>query len=315
VSAALVGQPIARLDGPAKVTGSARYAAEFNQSGQAYAVVVGSTIGRGRITGIDADTVTGLPGVIAVISHLNAPRLDYGPHKGPIDPAVGERLHVLQDDQVHFYGQPVAVVVAEALDDAERAAAALHVSYSASEPVVDPNDPRARSIIPGSTARPGSRIQADKARGDADGAWASAPVKIDATYSIARENHNPMEPHATVAVWNGGRLTLWSKTQFVVNEQAEIAAIFGISAGTRTGHLPVHRRSLRHESENLAACHAGSHRRANGSTAGQAGAEPPADVPHDRPPAPDRPACGSRRDPGWQAHERDSRGHGRDQPL
>jgi xanthine dehydrogenase YagR molybdenum-binding subunit len=228
VSAALVGQPIARLDGPAKVTGSARYAAEFNQPGQAYAVVVGSTIGRGRITGIDADTVTGLPGVIAVISHLNAPRLDYGPHKGPIDPAVGERLHVLQDDQVHFYGQPVAVVVAEALDDAERAAAALRVSYSASEPVVDLNDPRAQSIIPGSTARPSSRILADKARGDADGAWATAPVKIDATYSIARENHNPMEPHATVAVWNGGRLTLWSKSQFVVNEQAEIAAIFAI---------------------------------------------------------------------------------------
>ena len=74
------------------------------------------------------------------------------------------------------------------------------------------------------------RGSADSARGDADAALAAAPVTIDATYDIARENHNPMEPHATVAAWDGDRLTLWSKSQFVVNEQAEIAAVFGIAA-------------------------------------------------------------------------------------
>jgi xanthine dehydrogenase YagR molybdenum-binding subunit len=224
----VIGQPLARVDGRAKVTGGARYAAEFNQKGQAYAVIVGATVGLGRITGIDLAAVSRLPGVIAVIDHRNAPRLAYGEHKGPVDPAIGERLHVLQDDRVRFYGQPVALIVADTLDQAERAAAALPITYAAVRPVVDPSDPKAHAIVP--EARPTSRMQADKSRGDADGALARAPVKVDATYDIARENHNPMEPHATIAAWNADKLTLWSKSQFVVNEQAEIAAIFGIPA-------------------------------------------------------------------------------------
>jgi xanthine dehydrogenase YagR molybdenum-binding subunit len=224
----VIGRPLARVDGRAKVTGGARYAAEFNQKEQAYAVIVGATVGLGRITGIDLAAVSRLPGVIAVIDHRNAPRLAYGEHKGPVDPAIGERLHVLQDDRVRFYGQPVALIVADTLDQAERAAAALHITYAAVRPVVGPSHPKAHAIVP--EARPTSRMQADKSRGDADGALARAPVKVDATYDIARENHNPMEPHATIAAWNGDKLTLWSKSQFVVNEQAEIAAIFGIPA-------------------------------------------------------------------------------------
>ena len=228
MNAPVIGKPLARVDGRAKVTGAALYAAEFNQPGQAYAVIVGSTVGRGRVTRIGNAGVLGLPGVIAVISHLNAPRLAYGPHKGPIDPAVGERLHVLQDDQVRFHGQPVAVVVANTLDQAEHAALALRIEYAAERPVVDARDSKAEPIIPEAAARPGSRVRADTARGDADSALVDAPIKIDAIYDIARENHNPMEPHATVAAWTGDRLTLWSKSQFVVNEQAEIAAIFGL---------------------------------------------------------------------------------------
>ena len=218
----VIGQPLARIDGRDKVMGRARYAAEFSQSGQAYAVVLDATVGLGRITGIDQASVAGMPGLVAVISHLNAPRLAYEPHKGVIDPAAGERLHVLQDDQVRFYGQPVAVIVADTLDHAERAAAALRITYAASRPMVDPSDPKAQAIVPEDAA--------DKSRGDADGAFARAAVKIDARYEMARENHNPMEPHATVAAWNGDRLTLWSKSQFVVNEQGEIAAVFGIPA-------------------------------------------------------------------------------------
>ena len=224
---AFIGQPLPRVDGRAKVTGEARYAVEFNQPNQAYAVIVSSSIGLGRITAIDAEPVTGMPGVLAVISHLNAPRLDYKPHRGGIDPAAGERLHVLQDDQVRFFGQPVALVVAETLDQAERAAAALGIGYAAEAVVVDPRDPKAEPIIPEAGKRPG-RTQADRGRGDADAALAAAPVKIDVAYDIARETHNPMEPHATVAAWEGDRLTLWSKSQFVINEQAEIAAVFGL---------------------------------------------------------------------------------------
>jgi xanthine dehydrogenase YagR molybdenum-binding subunit len=222
-----VGQPLARVDGRLKVTGAARYAAEFNQPNQAYAVIVGATVGLGRVTGIDVEAVSHLPGLLAVISHLNAPRLTYQEHKGPIDPDFGERLHVFQDDQVRFHGQPVALVVADTLDRAERAAAALVVRYSARTPIVDARDPRAEAVIPEAGRHPG-RSQADRERGDADAALIEAPVKVDVTYDMARENHTPMEPHATIAAWKGDRLTLWSKSQFVVNEQAEIAAVFGM---------------------------------------------------------------------------------------
>jgi xanthine dehydrogenase YagR molybdenum-binding subunit len=169
-----------------------------------------------------------MPGVIAVISHLNAPRLAYRPHKGGIDPAVGERLHVLQDNQVRFHGEPVAVVVADTLDQAERAATALRVTYAAERPVVDPSDPKSQPIVPEAALRPEAFVHADTSRGEADRVLAGAAIKVDATYDIARENHNPMEPHATVAMWKGDRLTLWSKSQYVVNERAEIAAVFGL---------------------------------------------------------------------------------------
>jgi xanthine dehydrogenase YagR molybdenum-binding subunit len=224
MTTASIGRPVPRVDGRAKVTGAAHYAADFNHRDQLYAVVVSATVGLGRITAIDSGNVSGMPGVVAVISHLNAPRLAYGPHKGSIDPQVGERLHVLQDDRVRFYGQPVAIVVAETLDGAERAAAALRVKYAAEEPVTDLADSRARSVTPDARGR----VEANKSRGDASAALAQAAVKIDVTFDIARQNHNPMEPHATSAAWNGNRLTVWSKSQFVVNEQAELASIFGL---------------------------------------------------------------------------------------
>jgi xanthine dehydrogenase YagR molybdenum-binding subunit len=219
----VIGRPLTRVDGRAKVTGAAHYAADFNQHAQLYAVIVGATTGLGRVTAFDEAAVRTIPGVVEVISHLNAPRLAYAPHKSFIDPAVGERLHVLQDDQVRFYGQPVAIVVADTLDHAERAANALRISYAAERPVVDANDPAAQTVEPS-----GSGAHGNTSRGDANRALADAPVKVDATYDMARENHNPMEPHAVVAAWNNDRLTLWSKSQFVVNEQAEIAAIFGL---------------------------------------------------------------------------------------
>lgn len=228
MSMTAIGKALPRVDGRAKVTGTARYAAEFNMKNQVYAVIVNSTVGLGRIAAIDAAPVSRMTGVMAVISHLNAPRLAYGAHKGSIDPVVGERLHVLQDDRIHFHGQPVAIVVAETLDQAERAAAALDITYEAAVPVVDRSDPKAKAAVPEAGTAPDARIPANTARGDADGALANAAVKIDTTYAMARENHNPMEPHATIAVWEGDRLTLWSKSQYVVNEQKEIAAIFGL---------------------------------------------------------------------------------------
>src|SRR5687767_5348197 len=103
-----IGRPLIRVDGRAKVTGAARYAADFNQTDQLYAVIVSATVGLGRVTDVASAEVERMPGVIAVITHRNAQKLPYLPHKAGIDPAVGERLHVLQDDYVSFYGQPVA---------------------------------------------------------------------------------------------------------------------------------------------------------------------------------------------------------------
>jgi xanthine dehydrogenase YagR molybdenum-binding subunit len=220
----LIGKEEKRVDGRAKVTGRARYAADFNQPEQAYAVIVGATIGLGRVASLDAQAVLDLPGILAVISHLNAPRLAYAPHKTFIDPAAGERIHILQDDQVHFHGQPIAVVVADTLDQAERGALALRVAYDAQTPVVDPHDPKAEAIVPEAM---GPAV-ADRARGDVNAALPADAVSIDAQYDTARENHTPIELHATVAHWQGDMLTLWSKSQFVMNERAEIAAIFGL---------------------------------------------------------------------------------------
>ena len=98
----LIGRRLQRVDGRAKVTGAARYAAEFNQPHQAHAVIVSSAIGFGRVVRVDAEPILRLPGVLAVISHRNAPRLPYRPHKSLVDPEIGERLHVLQTDEVQF---------------------------------------------------------------------------------------------------------------------------------------------------------------------------------------------------------------------
>lgn len=220
----LIGAPLPRIDGRAKVTGAARYAADFNQKEQVYAIIVGATSGLGRIAAIDPSAAERIPGVVAVITHLNAPKLAYNSNKGFIDPAVGERLHVLQDDQIRFFGQPIAVIVAATLDVAERAANEVRVRYTRQKPLIDLNDPKAKPVAPD----PRGRVHADSLRGNPEPALLGAPVKVDERYDTARENHNPMEPHATVAAWNGDKLTLWSKSQFVVNEQAEIAAIFGI---------------------------------------------------------------------------------------
>jgi xanthine dehydrogenase YagR molybdenum-binding subunit len=228
MSGPVIGTPLARVEGRRKVTGAARYAAEFNQVNQVYAVMVPSSAGLGRITAIDARAAEQLPGVVAILTHHNAPRLPYGEHRGFVDPAAGERLHVLQDDHVRFFGQPVAVAIATTLDAAEHAAAAVQVEYAAETPVTRMDAPGTMAIVPEAARKGSGRILADSSRGDPAMAEAADTIRVEATYVIAREHHNPMEPHATVAAWDGDHLTLWSKSQFVINEAAEIAAIFGL---------------------------------------------------------------------------------------
>jgi xanthine dehydrogenase YagR molybdenum-binding subunit len=213
MTAAYIGKPLPRVDGRLTVTGAATYAADADVPGLAYAVQVVSTIAHGRITALDASEAEAAPGVLAVLTHQNAPTLPYLAHRGVIDPAVGERLHVLQDDQVHFNGQPVAVVVAETLEQAEHAASLVRLTYAEEPADLDLAALLDRAVPPG-TGRPGGlHYPADYERGDPDGALAAADVRVDHDYWIARENHNPMGPHATIARWDGERLTLWDKNQ------------------------------------------------------------------------------------------------------
>ena len=224
-----VGAPLARVDGPLKVTGGARYAAEFHPAGLAYAATHDSTVPAGRITAIDTADAERAPGVLLVLTHLNADRLPYqAPAERPaVDPVSGEQLRVLQDGQIWFSGQPVALVVAATQAKALYAASLIRVRYA-------PDLDRRVRFDP-ARAVPTSEVAAKKGRGpetkqgDADAAFAAAPVRVDATYAQAREQHNAMEPHATVAAWTGERLTLWSKTQWVGNERDEVARRFGIA--------------------------------------------------------------------------------------
>ncbi len=225
-----VGTPLPRVDGHLKVTGGARYAAEFHPDGLAYAATHDSTVPAGQIVAIDTAAAEHVPGVLLVLTHLNADRLPYqAPAERPaVDPVAGEQLRVLQDAEVRFSGQPVALVVAATQATALYAASLVRVTYA-------PGATRRLRFAP-ELAVPTSEAAAKKGRGpetkqgDPDAAFAVAPVRVEGFYLQAREQHNAMEPHATVAQWQGDRLTLWSKTQWVGNERDEVARRFGISS-------------------------------------------------------------------------------------
>ena len=227
MTTAFIGQPVSRVDGRQKVTGAATYAAEFDQPGQAYGVIVRSTVANGRIASMESTAAQRASGVLAVLTHRNAPRLVYRPHKGLPDPATGERLHVLQDDRVNHQGQPIALVIAETLEQANHAATLVRVTYADEAGITDisrvvPIEPTQQKTDQGETRPPQTR------RGDPERALTTAEVKVEHTYVIPRENHNPIEMHATIAAWDGDRLTLWDKTQWVHNTADEIAAVFSI---------------------------------------------------------------------------------------
>jgi len=224
---AYVGQPISRVDGPAKVSGQAIYAAEFRLKGLAHAAIVGSTRPHGWITGIETSLASRMPGVIALITHDNAMRLPYRKlQQAPVvDPQSGEQLHVLQGPEVLFCGQPIALVIAESQEQARSAAKAVIVNYAPG--------PAQTAMDAGHAVKPAEAVEksgrpGDTRRGDPEAAFAGAVVKIDARYSHEREYHNPMEPHATIAQWDGDRLTLYDKSQWVDNVRMEIAHVFGM---------------------------------------------------------------------------------------
>ncbi len=211
---AAVGASVARVDARLRVTGKAKYAGDNNPDGVVHAVIVDSSVGRGRITAIDAGPALAQPGVLTVISHLNAPRLPPVESNGY---PPGKPLRAFQDDQVRFFGQPVAVVVATTLEVAQHAASLVQVTYHAERPSTD------------MSAAPPADDPETYARGDADQALRSADVQLDLAYRMARQHHNAMEPAGIVARWDGDKLTIWEKTQAVQYSGFSMAAEFGIS--------------------------------------------------------------------------------------
>ena len=197
-----VGAPMDRVDGRLKVTGTARYAAEFPMSNIAHAVIVTSTVPVGRVSAIDTRAAEAVPGVIRVITHLNAPRL---PMK-KVGMFVTNALSLMQDDRVRYNGQPIALVIADTLERATDAASLVKVRYGGTRtPTLDMHANKGTGYAP----PPGFGGQPDSKRGNVQAGLAQADVKVDAQYTTPIENHNPMEPHATIAAWEGDRLTVW----------------------------------------------------------------------------------------------------------
>ena len=219
-----VGTPIDRVDAIAKVTGGAGYAADTPVAGVAHAVVVGSTVARGRLRGLDSYEARRMPGVLAVLAPGSAPRLPAAEHN-PKNP--GDRvLQLLQDDKIWYADQPIAVVVAETLEHAQHAAARITATYDASAPVAEIEAALGDAYDPGKMGPSG---EAQSSRGDLDAGLVAARTKITQTYTTPVENHNPMEPHATIAVWQGDtRLTLYDATQGIFGVRNKIARTFGL---------------------------------------------------------------------------------------
>ncbi len=218
---AFIGQGLDRVDGRLKVTGGAQYAAEFRVPDLVHAVLVQSTIGAGAITGFSLAAAQSMPGVLTIITPENALKLHA---ESNLPQAI--RAPLLQDMDVHYNGQHVAVVVAEALEQADAAAARVRVQYRRDEPITSMDAVLDQAYLPKSF-RNGER-PADSRRGDPDGAFTAAQVKLDAVYVTPIEHHNPMEPHATIARWDGNQLTVWTATQGISGTQQSLAALFGI---------------------------------------------------------------------------------------
>jgi xanthine dehydrogenase YagR molybdenum-binding subunit len=220
----VVTQPIDRTDGPLKVTGQARYAAEFQLPRLGHAVIVQSTVPAGTIAALETGAAQKAPGVLLVLSHANAPKLPQG-GKAAIKPPAGRVLSLLQDNTVHYNGEPIAVVVADSFEHAVAAAAMVRVRYRESEAELDFDRAKASARAP----KQMPQGEPDAAWGDADKALASAPVRVQQVYATPMETHNPMEPHATIAAWEGERLTLYDSTQYISGVRETVAKTLGIS--------------------------------------------------------------------------------------
>lgn len=213
-----------RYEGIAKVTGAAKYAAEFSQpfpkSELLYGYIVQATIPNGTIVSIDRSAADRMAGVVAILTPFNAPRLK----KVTPEPPARRTLSVLQDTEVHYNGQPAAVVVAKTLDAAKAAGAMLKFRYASKAAQLDLMGRLGDARLP---KNPGKEPAEDH-RGDLDGGFEKASVVIDNTYVTPIQHHNPMEPHATIAWWEGDKLNVYDATQYISGVRMSLAQTLNI---------------------------------------------------------------------------------------
>ncbi|CAN5178970.1 xanthine dehydrogenase family protein molybdopterin-binding subunit [soil metagenome] len=223
---AIIGKPINRVDAVLKVTGAAKYAAEFNQPNMAYAFPVRSTIARGTINAVDSSAAEKSAGVIKVITHDNAPQLKAIDPKARTGGMLGEQILPLQDKAVFYFGQYVALVVAETYEQARAAAALVKVTYAKEKHAIDLNTELPNGYKP-------QKVQGEDAQlneGQTAPIIDAAVNKISYTYTTSTENHHPMEPHASIAVWEGNdKLTLYDATQGVMGTRGTLAFHFSLT--------------------------------------------------------------------------------------
>lgn len=226
---AAIGQEVTRVDGAAKVTGSAQYSGEIALPDLAYAEIVSAGVASGRITSIDTTQAERAEGVAGILTHRNMPKVNKVPLVPSLvgGPAPGETFFPMQDDVIHYAGQPVAIVVADTLERAQHAATLVQVSYARTPSVTTIDQGRSDAYEPEKLF--GGLLPAQLRRGNIDDGFAAADVRIDAPFRFAANHHNPMESLTTTAVWDGDQLTLYDSCQGIKAVQLTVAALLGLS--------------------------------------------------------------------------------------
>jgi xanthine dehydrogenase YagR molybdenum-binding subunit len=221
----LIGAPMPRLDGPLKVTGEARFAAEFPVEGMAYAALAYSTIAKGRIATLDTSAAEAAPGVVLVMTHRNAPRMKAPPLLGSAPKAAGQsRLPIMQDDRIYWNGQPIALVLAQTQEQADHASSLIRATYATETTLTAFEEAKSHARLPETVLGQPSQLEF----GDAEAALVAAAHKVDLTFRTPRYNHTPIELHATTVMWEGDRLILHDQARLVKQAAWTLSQIFGL---------------------------------------------------------------------------------------
>jgi xanthine dehydrogenase YagR molybdenum-binding subunit len=225
-----IGRSVNRVDGREKVTGAAGYSGEILLPGLAHAALVGATIPSGRVTASHTDEALAAAGVVGILTHENLPKIAGEPHLLPSlvgGPAPGQSFFPMQDEVIHYAGQPVAIVIADSLERAHWAASLVDVTYERTPSITTIEEGRDAATEPRMLF--GGLMPARNERGDVESGLAEADVRIDAEYRMAANHHNPIEPPTTTAVWDEDRLTVYDSTMGVRASQLTVSHLLGIS--------------------------------------------------------------------------------------